>query len=161
MKIKRSKWAEIVSRLMEKKWTITTMEDFTSGGIADEITNIENFSKVFHESFVTCCNLAKIQEGVPAEIIAKYSAYSSEVALYMAKAAKKHTFADVSIGITGQQPKGVNSYNVADNLNLVWIAIIVKDQTPFIEGIYLPQTEKKLQKEFIINEVVNALLLMI
>lgn len=160
MKIKRSKWAEIVSRLMEKDWTITTMEDFTSGGIASEITNIEGFSKVFRESFVTCCNLAKIKEGVHSEIIAKYSVYSSEVALCMANAAKKRTFADVAIGITGQ-PKKVNSYNAEDNLNLVWIAIIVKDHDPFIEGIYVPQIEKKQQKEFIINEIANTLLLMI
>ena len=78
----------------------------------------------------------------------------------MANAAKKRTFADVAIGITGQ-PKKVNSYNAEDNLNLVWIAIIVKDHDPFIEGIYVPQIEKKQQKEFIINEIANTLLLMI
>ena len=160
MKIKRSKWAEIVNKLMEKGWTITTMEDFTSGGIANEITNIEGFSKIFRESFVTCCNLAKIQEGVSTELIAKYSVYSSEVAKCMASVAKKRTFSDVAIGITGLLKK-VNSYNVDGNLNLVWIAIIVKDYDPFIEEIYVPQIERKKQKEFVINEVANTLLLMI
>ena len=71
--------------LIEKKLTITTMESATSGQIASLITDTEGSSAVLKGAFVTYCNEAKIMQGVPAEIIDKYTVYSTQTAEAMAK----------------------------------------------------------------------------
>ena len=53
--------------------TITTMESATSGQIASLITDTEGSSAVLKGAFVTYCNEAKIMQGVPAEILEKYT----------------------------------------------------------------------------------------
>ena len=82
-------WEEIVKKLIEKKLTISTMESCTGGGIANEITNISGASEVLKVSYVTYSNEAKIKFGVPEKIIEKYTVYSKETAIEMAKAAKE------------------------------------------------------------------------
>ena len=52
-------------------------------------------------AFVTYCNEAKIMQGVPSEIIDKYTVYSKETAGAMAKACRKAYNANIGIGVTG------------------------------------------------------------
>lgn len=52
-------------------------------------------------AFITYCNEAKIMQGVPAEIIDKYTVYSKETAGAMAKACRKAYNANIGIGVTG------------------------------------------------------------
>lgn len=66
--------------------TITTMESATSGQIASLITDTEGSSAILKGAFITYCNEAKIMQGVPAEILDKYTVYSKETAEAMAKA---------------------------------------------------------------------------
>ena len=157
MKAKRNKWAKIVSILQQKKLTIATMESCTGGGIANEITSISGASSVLMESYVTYCNEAKIKQGVSAEVISKYTVYSPETAIEMAKAVKKQAKSDVAVGITGQLGR-IDPNNPIDRLNYVWYAIINQNDELAVKQIQVPNSERKNQKDFVINQVALTLL---
>ena len=97
----RDEYSKLTKFLIEKNLSITTMESATSGLIASLITDTEGSSAVFKGGFVTYCNQAKIMQGVPAEIIEKYSVYSKETASAMATACARTYKADIGIGVTG------------------------------------------------------------
>ena len=97
----REMYKRITRTLIQKALTITTMESATSGQIASLITDTEGSSAVLKGAFVTYCNEAKIMQGVPAEILEKYTVYSKETAAAMAKACKSTYGADIGIGVTG------------------------------------------------------------
>ena len=97
----REMYERITRNLIKKGLTITTMESATSGQIASLITDRSGSSAVLKGAFVTYCNEAKIMQGVPAEILEKYTVYSRETAAAMAKACRKTYRADIGIGVTG------------------------------------------------------------
>lgn len=97
----RRMYERITRALIEKGLTITTMESATSGQIASLITDTEGSSAVLKGAFVTYCNEAKIMQGVPADILEKYTVYSKETAAAMAKACRRTYGADIGIGVTG------------------------------------------------------------
>ena len=77
------------------------MESATSGQIASLITDTEGSSAVLKGAFITYSNEAKIMQGVPEDIINKYSVYSKETAEAMAKSCAKTYHANIGIGVTG------------------------------------------------------------
>lgn len=100
-KIARDNYHKLTKILISRNLTITTMESATSGQIASLITDTEGSSAVLKGAFVTYCNEAKIMQGVPSEIIDKYTVYSKETAGAMAKACRKAYNANIGIGVTG------------------------------------------------------------
>ena len=92
---------ELTDLLIERGLTITTMESATSGQLASLITDTEGSSAVLKGAFVTDCNEAKRLQGVPAEILERYTVYSGETAEAMAEACRKAYGADIGIGVTG------------------------------------------------------------
>lgn len=97
----RNDYRKLTKLLLEKNLTITTMESATSGQIASLITDTEGSSAVLKGAFVTYCNEAKIMQGVPAEVLDKYTVYSKETAEAMARACTEAYTADIGIGVTG------------------------------------------------------------
>lgn len=97
----RDNYHKLTKILISRNLTITTMESATSGQIASLITDTEGSSAVLKGAFVTYCNEAKIMQGVPSEIIDKYTVYSKETAGAMAKACRKAYNANIGIGVTG------------------------------------------------------------
>lgn len=97
----RNDYQKLTQALIEKKFTISTMESATAGQIASLITDTEGSSAVLKGGFITYCNEAKIMQGVPAEVIDTYTVYSKETASAMAKACRKAYSADIGIGVTG------------------------------------------------------------
>ena len=97
----RSHYHTLTALLIERGLTITTMESATSGQLASLITDTEGSSAVLKGAFVTYCNEAKIQQGVPARILERYTVYSGETAEAMAEACRKAYDADIGIGVTG------------------------------------------------------------
>ena len=97
----RNHYHELTDLLIERGLTITTMESATSGQLASLITDTEGSSAVLKGAFVTYCNEAKILQGVPAEILERYTVYSGETAEAMAGACRKAYDADIGIGVTG------------------------------------------------------------
>ncbi|MCR5214381.1 MAG: CinA family protein [Eubacterium sp.] len=97
----RQDYKKLTKLLIEKGMTITTMESATAGQIASLITDTEGSSAVLKGAFVTYCNEAKIMQGVPAEVLDKYSVYSRETAEAMARACIRAYGANIGIGVTG------------------------------------------------------------
>ena len=97
----REDYRRITETLIQKGITITTMESATSGQIASLITDAEGASAVLKGAFVVYSNEAKIKQGVPSDIIDKYTVYSKETAQAMAECCRKAYNADIGIGITG------------------------------------------------------------
>ena len=91
----------ITKALIEKNISITTMESCTAGLIASLITDTEGSSAILKGAYITYSNQAKVQAGVPSEIIEKYGVYSIDTALAMASACRKAFGADIGIGVTG------------------------------------------------------------
>ena len=91
---------EIIEILKKRKWTIGIMESCTGGAIADSITNIPGVSAIFGSGKVTYSEKAKIEAGVDSKVIDRYSVFSEEVALEMAKKIE----GDIGIGVTGNLP---------------------------------------------------------
>ncbi len=97
----RKNYRELTELLIARRMTITTMESATSGQIASLITDTEGSSAVLKGAFVTYCNEAKIMQGIPAEVIEKFTVYSKETAEAMARACVDVYKADIGIGVTG------------------------------------------------------------
>lgn len=97
----REQFEDLTNLLIKKKLTITTMESATSGQIASLITDTEGASAIFKGAFITYSNEAKIIQGIPKEIIDKYTVYSKETAAYMAKKCREIYGANIGIGVTG------------------------------------------------------------
>ena len=68
----REKYRRLTLRLIEAGTTVTTMESCTSGQVISLITDTEGSSAVVKGAFVTYDNEAKVQQGVPADIIGHY-----------------------------------------------------------------------------------------
>lgn len=97
----RQAYRSITLELIRRGLVISTMESCTGGLIASLITDTEGASAVLRGAFVTYSNEAKIRQGVPAEVIEKYSVYSKETAAAMADACRRAYGADIGIGVTG------------------------------------------------------------
>lgn len=154
----RNKYKEFTKLLIQKNLTITTMESATSGQIASLITDTEGSSAIFKGAFITYCNQAKIQMGVSASIIEKYSVYSKETAAAMAQAAQKAYTADIAIGITGTMGN-VDPANKSSSVpGQVYFALAVKNQmyTYFYE--IEPQKTRLEYKLTVADLILNKLL---
>ena len=150
-------WNEIVDTLLKKGLTVATMESCTGGGIANVITNVSGASAVLSESYVTYSNKAKIKQGVRASIIEKYTVYSRQTAVEMAKAAKMRAETDIGIGVTGQLGR-IDPNNPVDTLNVVWFAVVVQDNEVYAGEIKVPDFERMEQKDYVINVIARFLI---
>lgn len=149
-------WEKIVKKLIDNNKMIATMESCTGGGIANEITSISGASSIIKEAYVTYSNEAKIKLGVSKDVIDSYSVYSIETAESMARALKEITNADVVIGVTGMLGR-IDPENPVDKINHVWYTIIFNN-TMINKELIAPDIERKLQKEYVINEIGLTLL---
>ena len=93
---------DIVHYLIKNHISISTMESCTGGLLASLITDIPDASTILKFSAVTYSTEYKIKMGVPKEVIDKYTVYSQEVSIEMAKAISKFTDSDLGVGITGR-----------------------------------------------------------
>jgi len=91
--------------LREKGWTLSTAESCTGGLISDRITNVSGSSDYFMGGMVTYSNESKAEHlGIPAAIIKRYGAASSQVARKMAQGVRKAfntTFGLSTTGVAG------------------------------------------------------------
>ena len=149
---------EIIEKLTKQKKTISTMESCTGGGVVNEITNIEGSSNVIKFSAVTYSNEYKIKMGVEKDIIDKYTVYSMETAISMAKAITNFTNCDYGVGITGKLNR-IDEENPYGEDNQVFIAIFDKEKNKFYkETIKVEEKSRKENKQLVINKVKEILL---
>lgn len=154
----RNDYCNLTKFLIEKNMTITTMESATSGQIASLITDTEGSSAVLKGAFITYCNEAKIKQGVPAEVIEKYSVYSKETAAAMAKACAEAYNADIGIGVTGTMGNVDPSNREASTPGQVYFAIRINGEA---ESYYIelePQPTRLAYKLAVAKEIYDVLM---
>ena len=93
---------DIVKYLIKNHISISTMESCTGGLLASLITDISDASTILKFSAVTYSTEYKIKLGVSKDIIDKYTVYSKETAIEMAKEISEFTDSDLGVGITGR-----------------------------------------------------------
>lgn len=148
---------KIITKLSEKKMTISTMESCTGGGVANAITNCEGASEVLKFSAVTYSNEYKIKMGVSENVINQYSVYSMECADEMSFNISKFANSDIGVGITGKINKADINNPYGDD-NIVFISIYDKNRDLFIRNkIKMTENTRKLNKDLIIREIVDLL----
>lgn len=144
----------IIHKLQLKQLTIATMESCTGGGVANAITNMEGASEIFKFSAVTYCNEYKIKMGVDKEIIDKYTVYSIETAMSMAKAISTFANSNYGVGITGKLNRKDENNDTGSN-NLVYVSIYSKDEDKFYnEEITVTKAMRFENKELVINKII-------
>ena len=154
----RDNYRKLTKNLIAKSLTITTMESATSGQIASLITDTEGSSAVLKGAFVTYCNEAKIMQGVPAEIIDRYTVYSKETAGEMAKACRRAYDANIGIGVTGTMGNVDPANPDASVPGQVYFAIGVKGE---IQSYYIelePQPTRLTYKLAVAKEIYDELM---
>ena len=167
----REHYRRLTKLLIDRKYTITTMESATSGQIASLITDTEGSSAVLKGAFITYSNEAKILQGVPAETIEKYTVYSRETAEAMAAACMKAFNAQIGIGVTGTMGNVDPANPEASVPGQAYFAIgmhngigsedgTMSDQ-PVIESFHLelePQPSRLMYKLAVAEEVYKVLI---
>lgn len=156
----RANYEKLTKLLIRKHLTITTMESATSGQIASLITDTEGSSAVLKGAFVTYSNEAKIQQGVPREILDKYTVYSEETAAAMAQACLKAYHADIGIGVTGTMGNVDPANPDASVPGQVYFAIAVRRDEVRVVSYSMelaPQSTRLMYKLAVAEEVFEAL----
>ena len=149
---------EVIKLLTEKNKTIATMESCTGGGLANAITNIEGASDVLKFSAVTYSNEYKIKLGVSSDTIDKYSVYSMEVAKEMALNISKFANSNYGVGITGKLNR-VDKNNPYGSDSVTFVSIYDKDNDNYYDfTVKATESTRALNKELIINKIINKLL---
>lgn len=149
------KLEEIIKILTKKGKTVSTMESCTGGGLVNEITNVPGASEVLKFSAVTYSNEYKIKMGVSKEIIDKYSVYSIETAIEMARKISEFTNSNYGIGITGKLNR-VDPNNLVGDVNTIYFSIYKKDEDISYNGfIKVNKLSRKEIKEDIIEIIID------
>lgn len=147
----------IIHKLQLKQLTIATMESCTGGGVANAITNMEGASEIFKFTAVTYCNEYKIKMGVDKEIIDKYTVYSIETAMSMAKAISNFANSNYGVGVTGKLNRKDENNDTGSN-NLVYISIYSKDEDKFYnEEVTVNKKARFLNKKIVINKIIEMM----
>lgn len=92
---------EIMKILKKRKIFLATMESCTGGALINTITNIPGASEITKGGIVAYASEQKIFYGVPKDLIKKFSVYSPEVAMAMARIAQRQFKSQIGVGITG------------------------------------------------------------
>lgn len=93
---------QIVAKLIEKGYSITTAESCTGGLLAGRLLNVAGASAVYDEGHITYSNEAKERLlGVSHQTLENYGAVSRQTAEEMAEGAANVANADVGLSTTG------------------------------------------------------------
>ena len=157
----RNDYKKLTLKLIEKGLMITTMESATSGQIASLITDTEGSSAIMKGAFVTYSNEAKIQQGVPKEIIETYTVYSNETARTMAEACRKAYAANIGIGVTGTMGNVDPANKEASVPGQVYFAISFNGEVRDYYREIIPQETRLAYKLAVAKEVVDELMKLI
>ena len=154
----REHYRSLTELLIRKHLTLTTMESATGGQIASLITDTEGSSAVLKGAFITYSNEAKILQGVPEEVIARYTVYSRETAEAMAEACVKAYPSDIGIGITGTMGNVDPANEAASEPGCVYYAILMGgDMHSYMTRID-PQPDRLAYKLMAAEEIYQSLI---
>jgi len=117
---------KILKVLAKRRQTLSLAESCTGGLVAHELTSVPGISKIFIGCVVAYAN--SVKHGilkVPSSALNKYGAVSEEVALAMARGAKKVLKSDWAVSLTGIA--GPSGGTKRKPVGLVFIAVVGPD----------------------------------
>ncbi|MEM9000579.1 MAG: competence/damage-inducible protein A [Bacteroidota bacterium] len=152
--------ALIAKILVQKQMTLATAESFTGGKIAQQLTALPGASRYFKGTVVTYATETKIKLlGVDEALIDTYSVVSEQVAVAMARNARKLLNTDFAIATTGNAGPTKGDSDVA--VGTVFIAISTPQHTFAQEFAMGNHRERIVQKsvnkafELLQKEILN------
>ena len=152
------KMSIIVTKLTELGKTISTMESCTGGFLASSITDIEGSSAILKYSAVTYSNEFKIKMGVDEKVISKYSVYSKETSVEMARKISLYTNSNYGVGITGKLNR-LDENNPYGNDNEVFYTIYDKDSDKcYTNSLVVSGENRNVNKKYVVEKIVEDLI---
>lgn len=145
---------QIVKKLQEKNYTITTAESCTGGLLAGRILNVSGASNVYKEGYITYANESKEKIlGVQHETIETHGAVSRETAKEMVIGAAKAANAEVALSTTGIAGPGGGTPEKP--VGLIYIGCLVGEQMVIKElRLHGSREENRLET---VNETLKLL----
>jgi nicotinamide-nucleotide amidase len=149
--------AQQVGHILNKhRLKLVTAESCTGGGLSYWITSMPGSSIWFERGFVTYSNLAKIENlGVSQHTINTYGAVDEKTVREMAEGALKHSYAEVSIAITGIAGPAGSTPNKP--VGTVWIGY-AKQSAETQTQLLLLQGDRQSIREQTIEQALTGLL---
>lgn len=93
---------KLLDLFRKEDYTFVSVESCTGGMVSAVLTSLPGSSDVLDRAFVTYSNPAKEElVGVPEDLLIDYGAVSEPVARAMAEGGLEHSWADVSVSLTG------------------------------------------------------------
>ncbi|BCO18029.1 MULTISPECIES: CinA family protein [unclassified Alteromonas] len=121
--------------LREKKWTVSTAESCTGGGVAFAFTSVAGSSDWFNQSWVTYSNEAKQRElGVTLQTLEQYGAVSEQTVKEMALGVCGKSGAQLAVTVSGIAGPGGGSDEKP--VGTVWFGFVCGDSTAQIKQVF-------------------------
>jgi nicotinamide-nucleotide amidase len=135
----------LLTKLINKKLTISVAESCTGGMLAQNITSISGSSKVFNFGVITYSNQSKIKYlKVSNKIITKYGAVSEICCRSMLIGLKKISRAKINLAITGiAGPRGGTKQKP---VGLVFIGISKDRKVEIKKYLFKNQSRERVRK---------------
>ncbi|MCL4465079.1 MAG: CinA family protein [Chloroflexi bacterium] len=112
----------LVDQLAARGLTLAVAESCTGGLLGDTVTNVPGSSRVFLGGVLAYADQVKQNVlGVPREALAQHGAVSAQVALAMARGARRALGADLAVATTGVA--GPSGGTPAKPVGLVYVAV--------------------------------------
>lgn len=152
----KDKIKKIIETLKKRGICLATMESCTGGALINAITSIPGASEITKGGIVAYSTEQKIKFGVKKSLIEKFTVYSKEVAIEMAKISQKIFNCQLGIGITGilsrKDPK-----NPERKVGEVFVGIILgeKEVVKFLK--LSPEKEREREKERVVEIVLKMI----
>ena len=135
----------IGSMLRKAGLTVSTAESCTGGTISAMFTSVAGSSDYFLGSVTSYANSVKTGVlGVPAEIIAKHGAVSSECVAAMAEGVRRLTGSDYSVATSGIAGPGGGSDEKP--VGLVWIGVSSAKGTETYKMIFKSDRKRNIER---------------
>ena len=146
---------QVIERLGEKGYKISTAESCTGGLIAGTLVNVAGASEVFEEGYITYANQAKIKLlGVSEQTLKSFGAVSEQVASHMAAGCAGAAGAEVGIASTGIA--GPDGGSPEKPVGLVYLGCSVKERV--VVKRYLLEGDRRQIREGAVQEALKLIL---
>jgi len=138
---------EFSALFKEKSYTLGSVESFTGGLFAREITSVPGASKFYKGGLVTYATEEKVALlGIPQKDVDEFGVVSKEIALQMAELGRKKLNVDFCVSFTGNAgPSAMENKPVGE----IYIGVSTKEKTEAF-GYQLEGNRNKIQEDAII-----------
>lgn len=136
---------KVIERLQQMNMALATAESLTGGFLGQSLTAVPGASKAYQGGVITYTNQVKMTLlNIPAEVLEKYSAVSTECAQAMAENARHILNADYCLattGLAGPDGDGINP------VGTVFIALSTPNETFVRQFCFKNHSRREVREE--------------